>query len=68
MADLDKVMDGLNRCAVSMRYEDAFEGCKGCPYDSISIVVQDCRSVLCQDAMDVIRALAEVPDVQKAGV
>ena len=48
---LEKVQKGLACCKVSIGNSDPFEKCKECPYNGISIDVEDCRSVLCADAL-----------------
>ena len=56
----EKVTKGLECCRRSTG-EDPFSGCDECPYNKISISMQDCRAVLCSDALDLIRARS-VPD------
>ena len=51
----EKVIQGLECCRKSTG-EDPFSGCEECPYNEISISMQDCRAVLCSDALDLIRA------------
>ena len=53
MADREKVRKGLECCARCTN-EEPFGGCDDCPYNEISISVQDCRAVLCKDALEVI--------------
>ena len=55
MADREKVITGLQCCQVSMGDDDPFGKCINCPYNDESIYVEDCRAVLCQDALEVIR-------------
>lgn len=55
--DLDKVLKGLRCCQVDS--DGDLEQCNQCPYNSISIVVQECRTELCKDALDVISELRE---------
>ena len=49
---IDKVRLGLKCCKESMGDENPFEKCKECPYNEISIDVDDCRAVLCADALE----------------
>ena len=60
MTALEKVRKGLECCRDSMSDKKPFERCKECPYDNISIVVQDCRSVLCADALDLLKGQEDV--------
>lgn len=53
MADLEKVKKGLECCARCTN-DEPFAGCDECPYDEISISVQECRAVLCVEALEVI--------------
>ena len=55
--DLDKVLKGLRCCQVDK--DGDLEMCERCPYNKISIVVQECRTELCKDALDVISELME---------
>ena len=52
MVDIEKVKNGLKCCQVDE--EDDLEWCAKCPYNDMSIVVQECRSQLCRDAYEVI--------------
>ena len=49
----EKVMKGQT-CCMKSTGEDPFCGCSECPYDKISISVQDCRSVLCKETLEVL--------------
>ncbi len=54
MADWEKVKKGLECCKQST--EDApFQMCGECPYNDESIFVQDCRAVLCEDTLEVMK-------------
>ena len=53
MKDKEKVMAGLMWCSQCTN-EEPFKGCEKCPYNEVSISMQECRSVLCDDAFDVI--------------
>ena len=57
MADREKTMKGLECCQISMHDEEPFEKCHECPYNEISVYVQECRSALCRDALELISAL-----------
>ena len=50
----DDVIKGLECCAACTN-EDPFQRCDECPYNSVSVSVQDCRAVLSRDALEVIR-------------
>ncbi len=63
MSDREKVLRGLACCQVSMSDEDPFSKCGICPYDEISVTVQDCRSVLCKDALELLEGQEEVWNV-----
>ena len=54
MTDRDKVKKGLECCKVSMN-DDPFQGCSECPYNDISISVQECRAVLSADALELLK-------------
>ena len=52
MVDIEKVKRGLECCQVDEN--DDLEQCARCPYNDISIAVQECRTQLCKDALEVI--------------
>lgn len=52
--DISKVTKGLMCCSVAFNDDDPFARCAECPYDSESIIVDDCRAVLNRDALKVI--------------
>jgi hypothetical protein len=55
---MQKSMQDLARgleCCKACTNEDPFQRCNECPYNDISISVQDCRAVLCADALEAIR-------------
>ena len=54
MIDREKVKKGLE-CCKARTDEDPFPGCSECPYNYISISVQDCRSVLSADALELLK-------------
>ena len=54
MADREKVKKGLECCKASTN-DDPFQGCSECPYNYISISVQDCRAVLSTDALSLLK-------------
>jgi len=49
----EKVMKGQACCMKSTR-DDPFQECDKCPYNDVSVVMQDCRSVLCQETLEVL--------------
>ena len=53
----DKVVEGLKCCQVSMSDENPFGKCADCPYDAVSVSVQDCRSKLSADCLELIESL-----------
>jgi len=54
MMDLVKrVKKGLE-CCMACSSDDPFERCEECPYNEISIEVEDCRAVLSREALEVI--------------
>ena len=52
---IDKVIIGCKCCQISMSKNDPFAKCRACPYNHISISVQDCRSELSRDVLRVLR-------------
>ena len=52
MIDIEKVKKGLLCCQVDE--DDDLEQCGKCPYNEISLVVQECRSQLSRDAYEII--------------
>ena len=54
MADLEKVKKGLECCKKST-IDDPFQMCGECPYNDESIFVQDCRAILCEDTLEVMK-------------
>ena len=53
MKDKEKVISGLE-CCMKNTNEDPMIACPDCPYNEVSISVQDCRAVLCRDALELI--------------
>lgn len=49
----DRVMKGQS-CCMACTNEDPFHSCKECPYDTISVSMQDCRAVLCKETLEVL--------------
>ena len=49
----EKVMKG-NVCCMASTSDDPFQSCDGCPYNDISVSMQDCRSVLCRETLEVL--------------
>ena len=60
MPDKDKVMKGLSCCIVSMAEEEPFAKCEKCPYGTISIDVQTCRSILSAEALELLKEREEI--------
>lgn len=60
MIDREKVNKGLE-CCIKSTWNDPFAECEHCPYNEISIFVQECRAVLSADAL----ALLKEQEVQK---
>lgn len=58
--DLSKIIKGLECCQASMREEEPFAMCEECPYNDISLFVDCCRSVLCKDAVELMKKQEEV--------
>lgn len=58
MADIDKVKKGLE-CCKECKEEDPFQRCSDCPYNDVSICVQDCRAVLSADALELLEKLTK---------
>ena len=54
MIDTKKVMKGLE-CCTECTNDDPFQRCDECPYNDISISVQDCRAVLSAEALELIK-------------
>lgn len=54
MPDLEKTIKGLE-CCKKLSAKDPFSGCDDCPYNEISVAVEDCRAVLCADALKIIQ-------------
>ena len=54
-----KVITGLECCRKSTN-QDPFQECKKCPYNEISISVQDCRAVLSADALELLKERQQI--------
>lgn len=54
MIDREKVKKGLECCKASTS-DDPFRQCSECPYNDISISVQECRAVLSADALELLK-------------
>ena len=63
MAEIEKVKKGLRYCQVDEN--DDLEECAKCPYNEISLIVQECRTQMDRDALEVIKALEEQLKTQK---
>ena len=55
MPDIGKVIKGLECCQISMDDKNPFEKCDECPYNHISVSVQDCRSILSVDCIELLK-------------
>ena len=55
--DIEKVKKGLRYCQVDEN--DDLEECAKCSYNEISLIVQECRTQMDRDALEVIEALEE---------
>ena len=53
MEKLEKVKKGL-KCCMANTPDDPFQKCEECPYNEISIAVEDCRAVLSRESLEVI--------------
>lgn len=53
MHDMEKVIIGLQCCRDSMN-DNPYGRCGECPYNEVSLSVQECRSVLCADALAIL--------------
>ncbi len=58
MTDIKKIIKGLECCQEST-IKDPFQRCDECPYNEISVAIQDCRAVLSSDALELIRGILE---------
>lgn len=54
MPDTAKLIHGLECCRDSMN-DNPLARCGECPYNDEGFSVQECRSVLCKDALEVLR-------------
>lgn len=67
MIDADNIKQGL-RCCIASTSDNPFSRCEECPYDELSVSMQECRSVLSTDALELIEELeAGVLAAGKAG-
>ena len=57
--DLEKVKKGL-RCCMNSTVEDPFHMCQECPYNEVSVAVQDCRALLSAEALQVLNNQPEI--------
>lgn len=64
MKDRNDVLYGLVCCA-SCTDDDPFAGCKDCPYNGVSVSVQDCRAVLSKDAVELFKDGDTAPNLNK---
>lgn len=63
MVDAEKVIKGLE-CCKECTQDDPFQLCDECPYNDISIVVQDCRAVLSAEALELLKEPIESDQVE----
>lgn len=56
----EKVIRGLECCRQNTP-DDPFQQCGACPYNINGIYVEDCRSVLSGDALEVLKELEQKP-------
>lgn len=63
MTDREKVIKGLECCKASTN-DDQFQRCSECPYNNISISVQDCRAVLSADALELLKEQEAVEPIR----
>lgn len=61
--DIEKVKKGLRYCQADEN--DDLEECAKCPYNEISLIVQECRTQMDREALEVIEALEEQLKTQK---
>lgn len=61
MTDRGKVIKGLECCQKATAVDPDFS-CEDCPYNGISDCMQDCRSVLCADALELLKPVEPIPD------
>lgn len=54
--DLEKVRKGLE-CCMACTSDDPFARCEECPYNNVSIAVQNCRAVLSMEALEILNEL-----------
>jgi hypothetical protein len=59
MADMEKVKKGLECCMKSTE-DNPFAECEHCPYNEISIAVQECRAVLSADALALLKEQEDI--------
>jgi hypothetical protein len=59
MVDREKVKKGLECCKASTN-DDPFQRCSECPYNDISISVQECRAVLSADALELLKEQSSI--------
>ena len=60
MLDNDKILKGLECCQISMLEADPFAKCQDCPYHGISVYVNECRSVLSKDALELLKKRGKI--------
>ena len=53
---IEKVRKGLE-CCMACTSDDPFARCEECPYNEVSIAVQDCRAVLSMEALEILKKM-----------
>lgn len=59
MTDIKKVIEGLKCCKASTNL-DPFQWCDKCPYNEVSVSVQECREELSKDSLELIQEQQEI--------
>ena len=59
MASLEKTLKGLE-CCKKLSAEDPFSGCDDCPYNEISVAVEECREALSADALKLLKEQKQI--------
>jgi len=54
MADIEKVIKGFE-CCKACTNEEPFAKCDDCPYNEVSVSVQECRGVLSSDVLELLK-------------
>ena len=54
---IEKLKKGLE-CCTACTSDEPFQRCEECPYNNVSIAVQDCRAELSKDALELIEEMS----------